>query len=372
VKDEPVPTAWQALKAQLAQGAETPVEGVTGSDAMPTGAAMSDVSEQPDSRQQGTLELRQGMPDFQRDSLAAELQDTKHPDARTHMGRARGRWWRLGAAGVAVVLCGAGLFGSPLGEKAIAAAMQTFYVHHLQTISPNEVQDILNNLEYNRKNHQSYNLKHYGSIQVVSSEKTSLSPVSLGEAVKRSGYRIPSLPGVPQKDVTAQYMPQAQVTLRLHVGAINRLIWQLGGKTGFPANADGVPIVLTFPPQLQLYAKDDKHISETLSVMRVPSVQVPQEVNLNQVRQALTGLPFLPDDVRRSLQGPDWTHTVYVPANKDTRTVNVGGTDVVIESNHGLRTALWLAHGYAFQLSGSTKVFPTEDAMLDAVKEISG
>jgi hypothetical protein len=370
VKDEPVPPVWSTFEAQLRQTVDMHEAGKTHLDLPRGNEGMNASPEQSSASPQVIPQSHRNTPELQpvRTAVTPGIQ---HQDARhASMRRIGRRRWRLGAVGAAVVLCAAGLFGSPLGEQAIAAAMHTFYVQHLQTISAADVQAVLNNLEYNRENHQSYDLKQYGTIQVATSEQPSAPPATLNETAKRSGYRIPPLPGVPQGDIAVNYSPEAHVTLRLHVDAINRLIWQLGGNTGLPANADGVPIVLTLPPQVRLYAMDPQHSGESLSVMRVPSVQVPQDVDLEQVRQALTGLPFLPDDVRRSLQGPDWTHTIYVPADKYTRTVKVGGTDVLVRSNNGLRTALWLSNGYMFQLSGSAKAFPTESDLLSAVQEI--
>jgi hypothetical protein len=89
------------------------------------------------------------------------------------------------------------------------------------------------------------------------------------------------------------------------------------------------------------------------------------------VRQALTGLPFLPSDIRQSLQGSDWTQTVYVPAGGNAKTVQVGDHEVLISEYHGSRRAIWLAHGYAYQLIGSVSRFPTEVSLLKAVEAIS-
>jgi hypothetical protein len=284
---------------------------------------------------------------------------------------ARTRFLRRASVAAAALLVGGGLLGSPWGQQAVASAMRTFYVQHLHTISAQDMQKILNELSFVRGEDRSFDLKQYGSIEVTSRGKPPTGPITLAKAKSLSGYDLPSLPGVSEQDLSVEYIPGDQVTLRLKVAAVNKLIAQVGGKTGFPADVDGAPIVLNIPPQVRLQTLRGQHGDESLTVTRLPSVQVPQDVNLEQVRQALIGLPFLPSDVRQSLQGGDWTQTAFVPAGKNGKVVRVGNRDVLVNFGRGTRSAMWLANGYAYQLMGTEPRFPTEASLLSAVEAIS-
>jgi hypothetical protein len=284
---------------------------------------------------------------------------------------ARTRFLRRTSVAAAVLLVGGGLLGSPWGQQAVAGAMRTFYVQHLHTISDQDMHKILNELSFVRGEDRSFDLNQYGSIEVASRGKPPTGPLTLAKVKSLSGYDLPSLPGVSERDLYVEYLPGEHVTLRLKVAAVNKLIAQVGGKTGLPADVDGAPIVLNIPPQVRLQTSGGQYGGESLTVTRVPNVQVPQDVDLEQVRQALVGLPFLPADVRQSLQGGDWTQTAFVPAGNDGKTVRVGDHDVLINFGNGPRSAMWLADGYAYQLMGSEQRFPTEASLLSAVEAIS-
>lgn len=282
--------------------------------------------------------------------------------------------WSTAAAVVVV-----GTLLSPLGGKAMAAAMQTLYFHNVVGVGQDDLSQIQQALQGaaqgNTAGVQSIDLKQYGSVDVSGDPHGYQSNLTIDTAQNMLGYPIRTLPGFDKTADKLSYQPGSEVTFRLNVPAINNLIGRLGGKTLLPSAVNGEPITVNIPAQVfEHVTGKNPQDNMSLTEMKMPTVQVPGNVDMNQVKQALLGLPFLPDDIRRSLAtSANWQDTLYMPVGGNVTNMTVNGYSAVLQSwpNGQERSILWLQNGILYQLNGSPSVFPTDASIVAQAKEIS-
>ena len=300
-------------------------------------------------------------------------ESTRYGNQRGNQRRkAERKSWRKVGWSTAVAAVVVGMLASPLGTKAMAAAMQTFYFHNLVGVSQSDVSQIEQALQSSGIQH--INLKQYGSVEVNTSTSGGYQSVSLAKADALMGRKIAVLPGFDAKHDLVNYQPGNEVTFRLKVNAINGLLAQLGGKDKFPASVNGQPIVVQIPAQVTEDTFQNPKQQMSLTVRNMPSVQVPGNVDMNQVRKALVGLPFLPSDIAQSLAtSSNWQETLYVPVGGKVTNLTVNGYSAVLQNMPGgqQRSILWLENGVLYQLDGPPTTFPTDASIIAAAKELS-
>lgn len=282
------------------------------------------------------------------------------------------RAWRRIAWGTAAAAVLIGVVATPLGGKAMAAAMQTFYFHNLVGVSVSDLNQIQQALVTSGV--QKIDLKQYGSVQVMGSNNKGFQQnLSVQQASKLVGYPIKTLPGFDAKRDLLSYQSGNQVIFHLNVNAINSLVARLGGKAMFPTSVNEQPIAVQVPPQV-VENVVVRGTEVSLTMRKLPVVQVPDNVDMNQVRQALIGLPFLPQDIRQSLTtSSNWQDTLYLPVGGKAINMTLNGNPAVLQVLPGgqQRQIMWLEHGVLYQLSGSTEAFPTNASIIAQAKGLS-
>ncbi|MBD2864062.1 hypothetical protein [Paenibacillus oceani] len=294
----------------------------------------------------------------------------------TSAKRANGSWrterpakrrLRRWAAGVAAAAMAVVLFTTPLGDRALAAMQHTFRIQHMVGvgISADDMATISSLLERGSpEGDRSFTLAQYGTLtQSGGGESHTL---TWDEAEQRMGGLLQ--PGNPASPV---FQPATTLTFNLNVKAVNRLLTRLGGTTTLPVEADGKTI--------RLHVPDGITSEGTLSGKPVrllqfgkPELTVEDGIDAATVREAVLGLPVLPDSLRTKLAAiGDWQSTLPVPA-RDGVTINfkLGGHDAVMTTDGKNRYLLWLAGDRMGLLSGSMKDFPVESAFRRAAEEL--
>lgn len=275
------------------------------------------------------------------------------------------------AAGLAV-----GLFTTSWGDKALAAMLQTFRVQHLTGVAVGEDDwgKVRQALQQSGLSDQELSLDKFGSVSTTSGGKPG--QMTLAEASKAIGAPVKLLPGQTADQVKDVFViPQTEFTLRLHVDEVNRVLKRLGAKSTFPAAVDGQPIVGTLPQTVQVSdsgsgSSESRRPTRSLIQMKRPQLDVPGSIDVEQVRKAVLGLPFLPEDARRKLEGAaDWRQTLFVPVDGQTSTARIGGREVIYSGTEHWRSAIWLDGERLYHLNGS---YESNDALLLDVKEIIG
>lgn len=127
-----------------------------------------------------------------------------------------------------------------------------------------------------------------------------------------------------------------KIRFALRVRHINKLLTGLGATSMLPVALEGKSFLFTAPAQLRAtYSSKDKGpviITQTLE----PDLQVPDGIDLADVRNALMSVPGFPEGLKTQLAGvDDWKHTQLA----------VGSEGVAKETRVNGRAALFIEPG---------------------------
>ncbi|SEO50682.1 hypothetical protein [Paenibacillus sp. OV219] len=287
----------------------------------------------------------------------------------SHKPSSRKRYERRLVSLVSAAAVAGVLMFSSWGQDVMASVMNTFRVQHFQTvaISQSDMDSFRAALQDGTDGTRQLNLKRYGEIEQTGGGQDRV--VSGAEAAALAGDR--SLKELPVKgNAVIHYMPEQQITFKLHPKAINQMIALLGGKTEFPKSVDGSPIKLVIPGTFVTLSTDDSS-SKRLTQLPNPSLDVSEEVDVEQIRQAVLDLPMLPDDMRSKLAGiGDWRHTLPVPSfsTDSTHTTKIEGNEAIVTDSGTSRSIIWLQDDWVYQLSGSVADYPTEESIINEAR----
>ena len=271
-------------------------------------------------------------------------------------------------AGVAAAVMAVGLFTTPLGERALAAMQQTFRIQHMVGvgISADDMATISGLLDRGSpEGDRSFNLAQYGTL--TQSGGGEARTITWEEAEKRMGAPLLQL----GNSTAPSYQPATTLTFNLNVKAVNRLLTRLGSTTTLPAEADGKAIRLHIPDGI---ATEGTLSGKPVRLLQFgkPELTVEDGIDAATVREAVLGLPVLPDSLRTKLAAiGDWRSTLPVPARDGvTTSLRLGGHDAVMTADGRNRHLLWLDGDRMGLLSGEMKDFPTESTFQQAAEEL--
>ena len=271
-------------------------------------------------------------------------------------------------AGVAAAVVAVSLFASPLGDQALAAMMQTFRIQHVVGVgmTADDMASISNLLERGSPDgERSFDLAQYGTLTQSGGGEARVIPWE--EAERRMGAPLFRL----ENNAVPLYQPAATLTFQLNVQAVNRLLTRLGSATTLPAEADGKLI--------RLHVPDGVSAEGTLSGKPVrllqygkPELTMDHGIDAAKVREAILGLPVLPDSLRTKLASiGDWRSTLPVPVRDGTAAnLRLSGHDAVMTVDGGRRYLFWLDGDRMGLLSGAIEHFPEESDFLRAAEEL--
>jgi hypothetical protein len=276
---------------------------------------------------------------------------------------------KIAALAVAFILLAVLLsFGSV--RSSIAGLLGIFRVNQIETVdvSPKDLAQI----EQAMKNGgEDIDIRNFGKISVNGSEETRI--VSREEAQKAADFslKIPNGPVAQYGAPTIRMQSAMDVKIALDVTKVNSLIGSLGGSKLLPAAMDGKTFTLNVPTMIRAEypAADQAARPLTIGQARSPEIKVPDEVDVEEIRDALLDIQILPDQFRKKLAAvDDWQHTLLVPnIDGSTQKVVVNGNDGVFvsspkERNWGGSSAalIWLQDGVINVVEGGITL---DDAM---------
>lgn len=280
---------------------------------------------------------------------------------------ARRRLRRL-TVGVAAAAMAVGLFTTPLGDRALASMMQTFRIQHVVGIgiSADDMTAISGLLERGSPDgDRSFSLAQYGSLTQTGGGVARA--VAWEDAEKLMGAPLLQL----EHAAAPVFQPTTTLTFRLNVEAVNRLLTRLGSGTTLPAEADGKAIRLHIPDGIVTEGALSGRPARLLQFGK-PELMVEDGIDAAAVREAVLGLPVLPENLRTKLAAiGDWRSTLPVPARDGvTTTLRLNGHDAVMTVDGGKRLLFWLDGDRMGLLSVETKDFPAESAFRRAAEEL--
>ncbi|MGF7029253.1 hypothetical protein J2T17_000158 [Paenibacillus mucilaginosus] len=274
---------------------------------------------------------------------------------------------RLTAGAVAAVLA-IGLITTPLGDRALAALLQTFRIQHMVGvgISADDMTAISELLDHGSPDgERSFKLAQYGSLYQSGGGESRT--VTWEEAERLMGATLLQL----GDSTSPVYQPATTLTFHLNVKAVNRLLTRLGSTTTLPDEADGKAIRLHIPSGITAEGTLSGKPVRLLQFGK-PELTVQDGIDASAVREAILGLPVLPDSLRTKLAAiRDWRGTLPVPVKDGVSTsLRLGGNDAVMTVDGRNRFLIWLDGDRMGFLSGNTKDFPTESSFIMTAEEL--
>jgi len=162
--------------------------------------------------------------------------------------------------------------------------------------------------------------------------------------------------------------PNATLSVTLDVEKANQLLRSLGGETMLPQELDGETFVLRVPASVeaQFGGQGTLYVVQAKS----PELDIPGNASPAAVRDAVLGLPFIPDSVKRQIRSvDDWQHTFLVPdvegSTQEITVDGVAGVYVTVPEEYreeGLvNIMIWEKHGVVYAVTGQ---FSLDEALL--------
>ncbi|MBB6633398.1 hypothetical protein [Cohnella thailandensis] len=267
------------------------------------------------------------------------------------------------AAAAAVVL-----IATPLGDRALGAMQQTFRIQNMVGvgITADDLSSISGLLERGSPDgERSFDLAQYGTLTQSGGGESRT--VAWEEAESRMGSSLLRL----DSSAAPSFQPAAMLTFRLNAKAVNRLLTRLGGTTELPDEADGKSIALSIPDGV---ASEGELAGKPARLLQFgkPELTVEDGIDAGTVREAILGLPVLPDSLRTKLAAiGDWQSTLPIPARDGvTSSFRLDGRDAVMTADDNRRYLVWLDGSRISLLSVTTQDFPTEAAFRQAAEEL--
>lgn len=199
-------------------------------------------------------------------------------------------------------------------------------------------------------------LKGIGELEISGTEEPQY--YETHELAKEAGYLVPNVEQFEVEGV--RVTPASTIIFTLNVEKANQLLTQLGSEYQFDALLDGHTFTITTYETIKTdYRKNEKRISYMQT--KSPEVQVPEGVSIEELRNTLLSLPFLPEHVKEQLAGiHSIESTLPVPiveteGSKVTE-VQVGNRKgAIVEREDGV-SAIWQDNGYIHVLISESKM----------------
>lgn len=245
------------------------------------------------------------------------------------------------AAAAAIVFIAASIIYPPV-TKVEAHILSLFRLNKFQTIAitPEDIQKV--QMQFQQKGISSINLQQFGDIKIFGNDVSqTFQPSEIDKFRSSIGYNI-SLPQVNGFKIQNLSMEKSKkIQFKLNVDKVNNLIKTFGGTKLFPENLKGKIFTINLGDTARIVmgkgegqAKSGQYFS--VNITKIPEITVPEGVNLNEVRDAIINLPFLPDDIRRQIEAiKDWKSTIPVPIATDGNS-NSQVQNITINGNPGI------------------------------------
>ncbi|MEN6391212.1 MAG: zf-HC2 domain-containing protein [Syntrophomonas sp.] len=234
-------------------------------------------------------------------------------------------------------------FGMVLTVPSLRAAagnlLQVFRVDKVSSISlsQDEMKQISEAIKSGDPNIDFNNYGKFESIgQQSSSELTAEQVKALAFAVK-----LPEGAWDAQNKLTLDKFPEMRVTPK--VEKINQLLTALGSTELMPASLDGKTFAIKTNDMVTLRTP-----GYILSQGLAPTVDAPDDVDVNRLVQAMLAVPIWPENVERQMRAiDDWQHTLVVPG-ADAKKVDINGVPGVLSQADGISQLVWQDQGILF------------------------
>lgn len=277
-----------------------------------------------------------------------------------------GRWkkmkkstkrWISGVVAAGVVL---GSLSMPQVQAAAGELLSVFRVDKVEFVKLTEqdLQNVQGFLE--RKKVGSFDLKGMGKIWIDGDKKQEgfRQFDSYDQAIK-AGESLPTLPDGYKAGNQVMIQDPMTVHFQLNTDKVNKLLQQLDSKVTFDDKINGKKFSVEVPKILDMNLKSDEGEFQ-YSLTHTPQIKVEKDVDIDQLRQTILSLPFIPENIKKQLVDiNDWQHTLPIPVYGDSgkvREVQINGVKGIIvqESMEGWETLIWQKDGKIHSLTNNS------------------
>jgi len=270
--------------------------------------------------------------------------------------------YRVAATAAVIVLALAVSFSFGSVRSAASELLTIFRVEKVKTVSitPSDMAGIERAI---REGTGSVDIVNFGEVEFIG-EQQSAGKVSLEEALAMVDFPL-ILPASPPNGSHAPEIYQeagGNLNLTLDTVNANKILESFGSISLLPDGLNGKTFTIKIPAVIcaRYVGPDDQNV--TVFQGRSPELIAPGS-DVSAIREALLGLPFLPENLRKQLAAiNDWQRTFVVPnVGGSSQEVNVAGTQGVYikppagDSSRGsdISSLVWQRNGVVYAVSGS-------------------
>jgi hypothetical protein len=215
-------------------------------------------------------------------------------------------------------------------RAAISNALTIFRVEKIKgiTFTMEDIQKIQDQI--NQKN-PNISMDQLGSMKMTGGENKQ---ISLSEAAVPGDFQLMVPQNLTGSEPSVTQVDPARVEFTLKVNAVNELMKSFGASKLLPDSIDGKTVAVNMARQVEMIWQTGQsavYLTETAK----PSLEVPSDVDVDQIHDALLELPILPDNLKSQLKGiTDWKNTLYFPiVGEVSEEVTINGRTAWIYSN---------------------------------------
>lgn len=179
------------------------------------------------------------------------------------------------------------------------------------------------------------------------------------EAAEKAGVKLPDLPKELDFE-SVDVSPAFTLQLEINVEKANKLLAQLQVDEQFDEKLSGKRFSLQVPSSQNILLRSGENSLNYL-VVDAPELKAPEGVDLEQLRNTMLALPFIPDNVKKQMLSiEDWQHTLPMPYMADKgskmKEVKVNGSDAVLITTEHSSQVVWQQDGHVHMLESYDKI----------------
>ncbi|WP_400162822.1 anti-sigma factor family protein [Brevibacillus sp. TJ4] len=264
------------------------------------------------------------------------------------------RRWVMGMSAAAVVAVS---LSFPQVQAAASDLLSIFRVNKVEFVKLSE--EDLRQAEYwiSRAEGGEFDLNGIGKVWIDENDQAEQRSVwydSVEEA-EQAGVKLPVLPdGV--KVTGVDVVDAFTIYMELDVEKANQLFAQLQMKERFDEGLNGERFSMHVPESMSLsITEGDNHFN--YQIVGALQLEAPEGVDLDNLRETVLALPFIPDNVKKQMLAIDnWQQTLPIPyvESDDNRVkeVKVGGNKGLLFSSDHRTNLVWQENGTLHYVDG--------------------
>lgn len=231
------------------------------------------------------------------------------------------KYKKITAAACAALLVTTCITVQPV-KAAISSVLSIFRVENVKgiTVTLEDIEQIQKQIASGKGD---ISLDKMGSIKIEGGKERS---ASKEEVKKISEIPVTFPTAIGNEPSNINITDPGTMYFTLNVKNVNQIMKSFGATKLLPESLDGKTFKVDFAGQVTMnYAVNGKSV--TVMETRIPELTVPEGVNVDEVYNAVVGMPIFPKNLQTKLKSiEDWKNTLYIPVVESEMTeVDING-----------------------------------------------